>query len=73
MYHGKNIQTLRKKHGLTIDQLCVNVNSKFNASINKSMVSKWENAKADPSIVNLVHLCRYFKVSAELMVNGIVE
>lgn len=45
---GAKLRDIRKKNGLTLDELAELLNYKYELNINKSMISRWENNKATP-------------------------
>lgn len=47
---GQYLKDFRIQHGLTIDDFINKYNTKFETSISKSMVSRWENDLAEPKI-----------------------
>lgn len=59
---GEKLKALRLKNQLTMDELAKNLNKQFNTTISKSMISRWESGKADPSITNVKYLIKYFNV-----------
>lgn len=59
---GKKLKDIRVKHHLTMDELANNLNQKFNTKISKSMISRWEAGKTDPSITNVKYLMQIFNV-----------
>lgn len=60
---GKNIRELRKRAGLTQEQLAEAMNVSFQA------VSKWENDTALPDITMIPLLARYFAVTTDALLN----
>ncbi|MFW5433734.1 helix-turn-helix domain-containing protein [Paenibacillus apiarius] len=62
---GKLIKELRVKQGLSQDDLAEKLNSKFGSSINKGMISKWENGLGDPRLETVRHLSMLFNVSLD--------
>ena len=59
---GKEIKRLRKKIGLTQEELAEKLDVRFQA------VSNWERGKAPPSIDNLVELSELFGVSVDSII-----
>ncbi|MEJ8751629.1 XRE family transcriptional regulator [Lagierella sp. ICN-221743] len=45
---GEKLREVRLNHNLSMDELTERLNKKYNLSISKSMVSRWENDKAEP-------------------------
>ena len=57
---GDRLRALRKEHGYSMDKPVELYNGRFNAKMNKSTLSRYENGKQDPlyqSVVNLATLC----------------
>ncbi|WP_411735034.1 helix-turn-helix domain-containing protein [Paenibacillus sp. M2] len=64
---GKIIKSLRNKHKLSQDELAEKLNQKFNTTINKGMISKWENDLGDPRLDTVRHLSVFFNVSLDYL------
>lgn len=64
---GKTIKGLRVKYGLSQESLAEKLNSKFGTSINKGMLSKWENGLGDPRLETVRHLAIYFDLSLDYL------
>lgn len=64
---GKIIKSLRSKHKLSQDELAEKLNQKFNTTINKGMISKWENDLGDPRLDTVRHLSVFFNVSLDYL------
>ncbi|SMG58359.1 helix-turn-helix domain-containing protein [Paenibacillus aquistagni] len=62
---GKVIKELRIQQGLSQDDLAEKLNSRFGSSINKGMISKWENGLGDPRLETVRHLSLLFNVSLD--------
>lgn len=45
---GEKLKNVRIENDLSMSELCNRLNKKYNLSISKSMVSRWENNKAEP-------------------------
>lgn len=65
---GNRIRELRKKRGWTQEELASQLNERFDVSINKSMISKWENGKGDPYLSYAKYLAYHFSVSLDYLV-----
>lgn len=65
--YGERIKRERKLLGLTQEELANEVNKMFGLKINKGMVSKWENQKDDPSLVNTRYLSQFFNVTTSYL------
>lgn len=64
---GERLRTLRRNYHITQDELANKINTKFNTSINKSMISKWENGKGDPYLEYAKYLAIFFNVSLDYL------
>ncbi len=64
---GKNIYTLRKKHGMTQEELAGKLNISYQA------VSKWENGGAMPDISMLPSLAAVFGISIDALLGYAAE
>ena len=62
------LKALREEKGLTLDMLVYDINSKFGITINKGLVSKWENGLNDPSLRYGKCLAQYYDVSLDYLV-----
>ena len=58
---GENIAGLRKKMGLSQEQLAEKI------GVSRQAVSKWEQDGAQPELDKLIALCRLFPVSADVL------
>ncbi|MDR9794066.1 helix-turn-helix domain-containing protein [Aeribacillus composti] len=64
---GKIIKDLRLKRGLSQEELAEKINEKFGTSLNKGMISKWENGLGDPRLETVRHLALFFNVSLDYL------
>ena len=64
---GERLKTLRTNRGLSQDDLCNELNTRYGTSINKSMISKWENNKEEPRMEYARKLVNYFNVSLDYL------
>lgn len=65
---GERIKLLREEQELTLDMLVADLNTKFPEQItNKSMISRWENKKNEPTLENAKILSMYFNVSVDFL------
>ncbi|WP_437829026.1 helix-turn-helix domain-containing protein [Niallia taxi] len=64
---GKIIKKLRMKRGLSQSDLAEKINEEFKTSLNKGMVSKWENGVGDPRIDTVRYLALFFNVSLDYL------
>lgn len=65
---SNNLKWLRNLKGLTLDELSKCVNEQFNVSINKGMLSKWENEKGEPSLQYAIILANFFNVTVDFLI-----
>ena len=61
---AKNLQTLRKSHNISQEELANEL------GISRQAVSKWESGEAYPEIENIVALCDYFSCDIDSLVRG---
>jgi transcriptional regulator with XRE-family HTH domain len=64
---GKIIKTLRIQRGLSQEELAEKINERFGTSLNKGMISKWENELGDPRLETVRHLAIFFNVSLDYL------
>ena len=65
---GKVIKDLRTKRGLSLEELADKINQNYGTSINKGMISKWENGLGDPRLENVRQLALFFNVSLDHLI-----
>ena len=65
---GNNLKKLRKKRGLTQQDLYNDLNKKYGTMINNSMISRWENNENTPHINYIVYIADYFNISIDELV-----
>ena len=67
---GKRIKDLRLERDLSMDMLVADMNRRYalDKPLNKSMVSRWEQDKNNPSLENTKCLCDYFDVSLDYLI-----
>lgn len=72
---GNKIRELRKKHGLTLDELANNLNNRYpdTMNFNKGKISKWENDKEEPRLSSVKILADYFDVPLDYFNGNEVE
>ena len=63
---GTIIKELREKAGLTMDEMADRLKA-YNVNPSKSMISRWENDKAEPSMEYARILARFFDVSLDYL------
>lgn len=72
---GNKIRELRKKYGLTLDELANNLNNRYpdTMNFNKGKISKWENDKEEPRLSSVKILADYFDVPLDYFNGNEVE
>ena len=65
---SNNLKWLRNLKSLTLDELSKCVNEQFDVSINKGMLSKWENEKGEPSLQYAIILANFFNVTVDFLI-----
>ncbi|MFD2117260.1 helix-turn-helix domain-containing protein [Paenibacillus yanchengensis] len=72
---GEAIRELRTARGLSLEELAEQMNKRYGSTINKGMISKWENGIGDPRLENVRQLALFFDVSLDhlLGINHSVE
>ncbi|MCY9579592.1 helix-turn-helix domain-containing protein [Paenibacillus alvei] len=66
-YAGRAIKELRLKLNLSQDDMAYKINEKFGTSVNKGMISKWENGLGDPRLETIRHISILFNVSSDYL------
>lgn len=69
---GSRLKKFRLENKLTIDDFIKKYNEKFDSSISKSMVSRWENDLAEPKIQVGKNIALMYSITFDELV-GIVE
>lgn len=65
---GDRLYSLRKENGLTQDEFVEQINTRFDAGLNKSIVSRYENNIHKPARVTLVkQMSEYFGVTTDYL------
>lgn len=65
----KRIKELRQERELTLDMLVMDLNEKYpGMNVNKSMISRWESGKNDPTLGNAKIIAQYFNVSLDYLI-----
>lgn len=69
---GNRIKELREERQMTMDMLVEDINSRYilEKPLNKSMVSRWEQDKNNPTLDNARYLCDYFNVSLDYLIGN---
>ncbi len=68
---GKIIRELRLKKGLSQEELAEGLNHRFGSSVNKGMVSKWENEISEPRLDAVRQLAEFFHVSVDYLIGSL--
>jgi len=68
---GEKIKELRTKQGLSQEELADKLNARFGTTINKGMISKWENNIGEPRLDTARILALFFNISLDELL-GIV-
>ena len=64
---GNKLRTLRESESLTMEELANKFNDKFNATVGKSMISRWESGKTIPLNTYLTYYAKYFNVTLDYL------
>ena len=62
------LKQLRLDRELTLDMVAYDMRQKYNLSISKGIISKWENGVNLPTIYYAKYLALYFNVSLDYLV-----
>ncbi|MFD2330634.1 helix-turn-helix domain-containing protein [Cohnella sp. GCM10020058] len=62
---GGKLKELRNRRGLSLDELAEKVNTKFGTTINKGMISKWENDLGEPRLETAKVIAQFFGVTLD--------
>lgn len=65
---GDRLRYIRKKKSLTVLELSTELNKRYNTTISKSMISRYENGKTDPKLDYVRIIADYFNVSANYLI-----
>lgn len=63
----KKLKLLREEKELSMDLLVYDMNSKYDVYVDKSMISRWESGKNEPTLEKAVVLSMYFDVSLDYL------
>lgn len=69
---GNKLREIRNENNLSLAGLADRLNKKYNLTISKSMISKWENNKAEPYITYLSAYAKEFDINLNYLL-GIDE
>lgn len=64
---GEILKTLREEKNISMDEM-VDQLKRYGVSPSKSMISRWENGKAEPSMEYARVLAQYFNVSLDFLI-----
>lgn len=62
---GDKLKSLRESRNMTQGELADALNSKFESSYNKGMISKWENEKGEPRMEAARNIADFFNISLD--------
>lgn len=68
---GKRLKELRENSGYSMDKLVELYNAKYDAKMNKSTLSRYENCLQDPIYTVVVNFANFFNVSVDYISGGI--
>lgn len=63
---GERLKELRGK--MSLNELSIEINKKYDSNISKSMLSRYETGNADPKMEVVRILADYFNVSADYLI-----
>jgi transcriptional regulator with XRE-family HTH domain len=66
---GERLKELRSKRGLSQEELADNLNEHFGSSINKGMISKWENDREEPRMEAVRNLAKFFNLKLDSLLD----
>ena len=64
---SKKLKTLREENSLSMDVLVELYNKRFNARMNKSTLSRYENGTQEPIYTVVINLAKFFNVSVDYL------
>lgn len=67
---GKRLKELREKNSFSMDKLIELYNEKYDAKMNKSTLSRYENGLQDPIYTVVVNLADFFNVTVDYISGG---
>ena len=67
---GNNLRTLREEHSLSMDSFCATFNERYNAKLNKSTVSRYENESQEPALSTAVKIAEFFSIEVDDLLYG---
>lgn len=66
---GEKLRELRNRRNLTQDDLANELNIAFGSTINKGMISKWENDREEPRMDAIRNISKYFNIALDDLLN----
>lgn len=73
MNTGERLKELRTSKGFTMDKLAEELNNMYDLKITKSMMSRWESGKAEPTNIFATAYAKYFNVKLDYILGLIDE
>lgn len=67
---GDKLKKLRNEKKLSQGQLADELNAKFGSSVNKSMISKWENDKEEPRMESIRNIVSFFNITLDYLIDN---
>ena len=67
---GRRLKELRTQKGFSMDKLIELYNSKYDAKMNKSTLSRYENGLQEPIYTVVVNLADFFNVTIDYLSGG---
>ena len=67
---GRRLKELRTQKGFSMDKLIELYNSKYDAKMNKSTLSRYENGLQEPIYTVVVNLANFFNVTIDYLSGG---
>ena len=67
---GEKLKKLRIDKRLSQGQLADELNLKFGSTINKSMISKWENNKEEPRMESIRNIVSFFNITLDYLIDN---
>lgn len=67
---SQRLRKLRKDSGLSLEEFCDKFNSQFGTKLNKSTVSRYENAAQEPMVSLVKNMALFFNVSPDYLLGG---
>lgn len=62
---GEKLKQLRNERDMSMDNLVADLNHLYGLNLTKSMISRWESNKNDPSLTYVTAIVKYFNVSLD--------